>query len=249
MNLNRNSFFNYINKQNTLFRISNIRNYKLKSKIIAVKSNKALVTFGHYSEFKITVKELRNYFYYNRLLPILKNKTDLLKNKLNFVFKDINPQGNPILKCPIINFKTTNFGIRIKSLFYLKEIYLNKRKVYGRIIAVIPDGYLVALLGFVGFLPNAQIHGHNSYKKFSSSKTKTKSKELLYKRKTFIITNISFPFESDSISNLSKSVNNFNITLSWHKANRKLRKNTKRVFIKPLTYLHRIHILKKLKEI
>ena len=74
MKLHQNSFINYMNKHNTLFRISNIRNYRLMCKILNLKSNLALLDFGHYTDFKITFKELQKYFYYNRLLPILKKK-------------------------------------------------------------------------------------------------------------------------------------------------------------------------------
>ena len=177
MKLNQNSFINYINQNNNLFRICNIRNYRLICKIINLKSNLSTIDFGHYRNFNITFKELQKYFSYNRLLPTLKEKNDLLNNKLNCKLTEISPQGNPIFKNSISNIETVDLSTKVKSLLLLKKAFITKKIVNGRIIKKTSGGFIVAIFGFFAFLPNS--HYFVKTKKKRNPRIDIKKKNIL----------------------------------------------------------------------
>ena len=235
MKLHQNSFINYMNKHNTLFRISNIRNYRLMCKILNLKSNLALLDFGHYTDFKITFTELQKYFYYNRLLPILKNKNAFVNNKLNCKFTEISPQGNPIFKNSILNVEIKDLYSKFKSLVILKKALVRKKVVIGRIVRQVKYGFLVTVLGFFAFLPNRH-NGHNGLKS-----------------EIFCYHAIPLRVIEMKLGKVSKGGRNYvNIVVSFTKAKKKLLKRRRKSLINKLKesslMSNKINILKNLKK-
>lgn len=247
MKLTQNSFINYINQTNNLFRISNIRNYRLICKIINLKSNLSAVNFGHYRNFNITFKELQKYFSYNRLLPIFKDKNDLLNNKLNCKLTEISPQGNPIFKNSVANIETVDLNTKVKSLILLKKAFLSKKIVNGRILKKTSGGFIVAILGFFAFLPNS--HSFVKIKKkrkFRIHRAKTKK---FYSVVPFTILSIRC-LQVKSKSGIKADLNyKLNIVVSFCEGIKNFTNFTRKIIVKKLIRIYRIIKLKNLNKL
>lgn len=238
MKLNQNSFINYTHKHNTLFRISDIRNHRLICKITDFKSNLSFLDFGHYDKLKLTFKELQNYFKYNRLLRICKNKNYFLKNKLNCVFKEINPQGNPILKNCISNVVSGDFKSKVVSLLHLKKIFINKKVVNGRILKKVRSGFIVALLGFFAFLPNSQY-----FLRFRKKKKYANTK-IFFNIIPLMILAIKYLHPKSKRFLKTKLKTKLSIIVSFSKGLNNFEKFNRKVTIKKLIRIKRIEKLK-----
>jgi len=241
MKLNKNSFINYINKHNTLFRISEIRNYRVRCKIINFQSNLSSLDFGHFTEFKITLKELQKYFKHNRLLPILKDKNDFLNNKLDCTLREISPQGNPIFKNFISKIKLKKFESKIKSLLILKKVFANKKIVNGRIIKRIKGGFIVAILGFFAFLPNPQY-----FLRSRKKKVKKKLKKIIFSQIPVKILEIKgLQFKSKGIP---KTLINYelNIVISFRRGINHFKRVNRNFMIKNLICVKKLNRVKTL---
>ena len=244
MKIQQNSFINYINQQNTVFRISNIRNYRLICKIINLKSNLYSIDFGHFSNFKITSIELQKYFGYNRLLSVLKNKKDLLNNKLSCKFIEISPKGNPIFKNLNSKIEKKNLNSKIKSLLLLKKAFTNKDVVNARIVKKVTKGFLIVILGFFAFLPNSQY--------FLISKKKRIKREI--KKKIFynvipvvILTMKYFLVKPKRLSKIGFSYE-LSIVVSFRKGIKKFEERNRKYNLKKLIRISRIIKLKNLNK-
>jgi hypothetical protein len=244
MKIQQNSFINYINQQNNLFRISNIRNYRLTCKIINLKSNLYSIDFGHFSNFKITSMELQKYFGYNRLLSVLKNKKDLLNNKLNCEFIKISPKGNPIFKNLNSKIEKKDLNNKIKSLLLLKRAFINKNVVNARIVKKVSKGFLVVILGFFAFLPNSQY--------FLISKKRRARSDV--KKKIFYnvipVVPLTMKYVLVKPKRLSKIDFNYelNIVVSFRKGIKKFEELNRKYNLKKLIRISRITKLKNLNK-
>jgi ribosomal protein S1 len=173
MTVNKISFLNYIKTKNSLLKVSNLRDYRLKSQILKVDQNKALIDLGHYKEFKATTKELNKCFNHNRRIFDFK-KDRFAKNKINFFFKEINPQENLIFKNSFSNIKSKNFSKKVDAYQNLRKAFFEKKLVNGRIVKKVKSGFIVAILGFFAFLPKSHIQFR--FKKLKRNKNKKKLK-------------------------------------------------------------------------
>ena len=248
MILNINSFKTYIKAKSTLLRIPNIRNHKLKGKIISAKSNKLQIDFGHYKNSKVTINELYKRFKCNRRIPLVINQTDLLNNIINFTIKEITPQENPILQTPILKLQPANFAAKLDALTQLKRAFIFKKLVNGRIIKKVKGGFLVTLLGFFAFLPTS--HFVNDYR------NKKKRKSIVNIKKTKLLFN-TIPLEIlgikclkiKSIYKTKSDVCFLNIVVSFRKALKILQKHNKTLNTKKIIRVTKLKSCKKLKLI
>jgi len=173
--LNTNLFKAYVKTQSTLIRISNIRNHKLKGQVIAEKPNQLKLDFGHYKQSKVTTAELYQCFKYNRRIPVISDQTDILNNKINFILKERTPQENPILQSPALNPKPKDFTAKLNSITLLKQAFVLKKLIHGRIIKKINGGFLIITLGVFAFLPASHFispYNNRRYKGFNIKRTK-----------------------------------------------------------------------------
>lgn len=240
MTLSINSFKIYIKTQSTSIRIFNIRNHKLKGKIISAKSNKLQIDFGHYKNSKITINELDNCFKYNRRISLLANQSDLLNNKINFILKEITPQENPILQNAVL--KPRSFTTKLNSLTQLKRAFIFKKLVNGRIIKKIKGGFLIILLGFFAFLPTS--HFVIDYRNKRDNNLNIKKTELLFSTIPLEVLGIKC-LESKSILNKSNTYF-LNIVVSFRKALKTLEKHHKTLNTKKLIRMTKLKNCKRL---
>lgn len=235
-----NSFKTYIKTQSTALRISDIRNHKVKGKIILAGSNKLMIDFGHYNNSKITTDEISQYFKANRKVPLIINQTDLLNNRINLNIKEITPQESPVLQNFALQFKSKNFTTKLNSLAQLKRAFVFKKLVHGKIIKKIKGGFLVLLLGFFAFLPTSHFIAYYNSKKRSNNLDLTKVHLLL--------TNI--PLEILGIKCLKSKSNLYylNIIVSLKKALKILEKHHKTLNTKKLVKINKLKNCKILKH-
>ena len=230
MTIGLNTFKRYATSNISSMKILAIKSYILRGKIFSTKFIEPQIDFGHYKGFQTTKKELKLCFKYNRQILIKEQISNLKNNKLNFIFKKFEYDGNPSLINSSLKKPLQEYSNLFESRKGLKRIKMFKKLINGRILRRTKRGLVISILGLQIFLPKKLVE---------TIEQKVKRKQL---RKRKPIKNINRGLEKEFLNKRDSLFSTIPLRLVQKKRLKKKRK--KRRSKNKFLHKHKIRVLK-----